>query len=351
MAGPSLPPRSLPQRRGRDHSLGMRLAARSFINEVNARYETLHRAFEEQFWGTKMALAADMYSVSELTRTKEEMEAFLADEAKLSKSRELLAQAETAELSESEVRTLKIFERTFGCYIMESAEARELRATATRAEGALEDARNKMTLGATMPGKGFVEMSSVGLRNTMRVDPDEAARKACWEGLRSIGNFITSNGFIELVRTRNAMARALGCAHAARWTAHPLRGHPLPLTAPPTHPGPHPVRAPHTPPVGTGGVAPYQSSRAHGVPPHPLPLQRYPCFYDYKVNQAEGFGKEALFAILDTLEIGTRGLMATALERLACTPHHRTPFFSPTSPSPHTLMPWCRLRWRVDPSP
>jgi hypothetical protein len=284
----------------------VRLAARTFINEVNTRYETLHRAFEEQFWGTKMALAADKYSVSELTRTKEEMEAFLADEAKLSRSRELLAQAETAELSESEARTLKIFKRTFGCYIMESATARELRASATRAEGALEDARNKMQLGATMPGKGFVEMSSVGLRNTMRVDPDEAVRKACWEGLRSIGDFVTSNGFVELVRTRNAMARALGCArsqlpthpsthsathprithlpthaptypHMARAlgcarsqpsphpVTHPCTHPPMyPPTHPPTHPPAHPLAHPHAPMAGVLWCA-------HATPLPPAP--------------------------------------------------------------------------------
>ena len=33
-------------------------------------------------------------------------------------------------------------------------------------------------------------------------------------------------------------------------------------------------------------------------------------YYDYKVTQAEGFGKVALFEILDTLETGTRPLMA-----------------------------------------
>ena len=38
---------------------------------------------------------------------------------------------------------------------------------------------------------------------------------------------------------------------------------------------------------------------------------------DYKVTQAEGFGKVALFEILDTLEQGTRPLMLTARERLA----------------------------------
>ena len=57
----------------------------NFIDSTNASYESLHRAFELQFWGTKMALSGKQYSTEELTRTKGEMEAFLADEAKLSK--------------------------------------------------------------------------------------------------------------------------------------------------------------------------------------------------------------------------------------------------------------------------
>merc|ERR1712185_326562 len=96
-------------------------------------------------------------------------------------------------------------------------------------------------------------MLSVALRNTMRVDPDAAVREACWRGLREIGSFVTDNGFVELVRKRNAMAKALG----------------------------------------------------------------YEDYYDYKVTQAEGFGKAALFEILDTLEAGTRPLLAAARARLA----------------------------------
>ena len=43
----------------------------------------------------------------------------------------------------------------------------------------------------------------------------------------------------------------------------------------------------------------------------------YVDYYDYKVTQAEGFGKGALFEILDTLELGTRPLMVAARDRLA----------------------------------
>ena len=62
----------------------------AFIEKVNTEYESLHRSFEEQFWGTKMALSDPKYSVPELTRTKTEMEAFLASKEKLEETRELV---------------------------------------------------------------------------------------------------------------------------------------------------------------------------------------------------------------------------------------------------------------------
>jgi oligoendopeptidase F len=232
---------------------------KEFIDGTNAGYEKVHRSFEEQFWGTKMALSdgtvlADgkgpaKYSVDELTRTKMEMEAFLADPAKLKQTREFL---KDPELTPAQLKTLKIFERTFGCYIMESEVARDKREESMKLEGTLESARNTMKLGAELEG-GFEEMSSVGLRNKMRTSPDEAVRKACYEGLRSIGPFVSSNGFVEVVKARNAMAKALG----------------------------------------------------------------YVDYYDYKVTQAEGFNKARLFEILDSLEVGTRDIMTKAREQLA----------------------------------
>lgn len=77
----------------------------NFIDSTNASYESLHRAFELQFWGTKMALSGKQYSTEELTRTKGEMEAFLADETKLSKTRELLKSVPEGSVEE---KTLKV---------------------------------------------------------------------------------------------------------------------------------------------------------------------------------------------------------------------------------------------------
>merc|ERR1719478_186466 len=112
----------------------MTMSASEFINDINTKYEGLHRSFEEQFWGTKMALKDAKYSTEELGRTKSEMEAFLADEEKLKLTREYLKGG----VSGDEEKTLKMLERTFGCYIMESEEALALRKEGTAIEGKLE---------------------------------------------------------------------------------------------------------------------------------------------------------------------------------------------------------------------
>eukprot|EP00931_Biecheleriopsis_adriatica_P004309 TRINITY_DN106001_c0_g1_i1.p1 TRINITY_DN106001_c0_g1~~TRINITY_DN106001_c0_g1_i1.p1 ORF type:complete len:701 (+),score=160.91 TRINITY_DN106001_c0_g1_i1:23-2104(+) len=223
-------------------------ALQAFIDDVNEEYEQVHSRFEEQFWGTKMALREGDFSVDALTRTKGEMESFLADPGRLAETRKWI---ESGVADEKQAKTLDMFVRTFQCYIMESEEALTLRKEGTEVENALQAARNTMKLGADLPD-GFVELSSVQLRMKMTTDADEEVRKASYEGLNSIGAFVCENGFVELVKKRNRMAKALG----------------------------------------------------------------YVDFYDYKVTQAEGFNKERLFEILDTLEVGTREQLTRAKANL-----------------------------------
>ena len=52
--------------------------AEAFVNKFNTDYEAKHLAFENQFWGTKMALSGD-FSAEKLSKTKTEMEDLLSD--------------------------------------------------------------------------------------------------------------------------------------------------------------------------------------------------------------------------------------------------------------------------------
>merc|ERR1711971_138624 len=161
-------------------------------------YEKVHVDFEDQFWGTKMALKDPKFTTDALSDTKGKMEKFLAEPKKLEEARHWL---KSGLANDEQTRTLKMFERTFSCYIMESDEAKVLREEVTKKESELEDQRNKLKLGADLPGSGFTELSSVALRNKMRTDTDEAVRKACYGGLCSIGPFICSNGFCDIVKS------------------------------------------------------------------------------------------------------------------------------------------------------
>ena len=111
--------------------------------------------------------AHPQYSTESLTTTKAKMEEFLASEEKLKQCRQfLMDDAERSTLSPMQKTTLKMLERTFGCYIMESDNAKQQRTAATQIEAKLESARNQMTLGLIDPASGdFKEMSSVARRD------------------------------------------------------------------------------------------------------------------------------------------------------------------------------------------
>eukprot|EP00955_Chlamydomonas_euryale_P078687 363193-Chlamydomonas_euryale.AAC.5 len=66
----------------------------------------------------QMSLAGN--SSEDLARTKTEYESFLGDPKQLAAVREMMQQPD---LSDDQVKTLKIFERTFQCYIIEDAAA------------------------------------------------------------------------------------------------------------------------------------------------------------------------------------------------------------------------------------
>jgi Angiotensin-converting enzyme len=217
--------------------------ARAFVDTFNSSYEVVHEAFENQFWGTKMALQDPVFSAENLSRTKKEMEDLLSDPATLAKAQELRTQVDDEQVG----KVLDIIIRTCRCNSMPPG-AKDIREAITESESKLEVARNSMKLGYKDPDGNLVEASSVGLRNKISTEADESIRKAAYEGLRLIGPFVLDNGFVDIIKKRNQVAKKLG----------------------------------------------------------------YVDFYDYKVTQAEGFGKTRLFEMLDDLEQGTRPIMEEA---------------------------------------
>jgi Angiotensin-converting enzyme/Peptidase family M3 len=224
--------------------------AQAFVDKFNEEYETKHRNFENQFWGTKMALADPQFTASNLTAAKKAKEDMLSDYGTVEKA-QALKDSLPADVSPKNLqKCLDIIIRTCKCYATSPA-VKAIREELSMKESQLEMERNRMELGYTDPhDKSFHSLSSVGLRNIMVTNKDEATRKAAYEGLRSIGPFVLDHGFVDIVKLRNKMAKELGFVD----------------------------------------------------------------YYDMKVTRAEGMSKRELFEVLDTLEESTRGLMEKSLK-------------------------------------
>ena len=190
------------------------------------------------------SLSFQTASPAALASTKTALEAWLADPANASAAS---AAAADPALTDDQRAAVAPLVSAFAVHAAPPAAA-PLRAALNEAEAALAAARGGMRLGWTSEDGDFKEASAVQLRTLLRTAPDEATRRAAYEGLRSVGPFVAER-FCDIVKMRNRLARAAG----------------------------------------------------DNVD-----------FYDYKVKAAEGMSKDELFAILDGLEAATRPLAERA---------------------------------------
>ena len=175
-----------------------------FIESFNAEYARVHKAYEDNFWATKMNLEGN--STDALTASFNALEAFLGDQSTLATVREYLAGTDA---SPEQVVVLKHIEKTLGCYIVESAEAKQVRESAVAMENKMNSARNKLKLQYT-EGGAKVDATPTVLRTKIRSSKDEDVRKSCWEATRAVGPFLLENGFPRIIAERNRFARTLG---------------------------------------------------------------------------------------------------------------------------------------------
>ena len=218
-----------------------------YLEELNDTYLELHRTKEMSFWETRMGIK-DRHE--ELVESDLALREWLADPEPLAQLRRLKDQGDA---TPEQMEVLNGWILMFSRNQIEDAEARELQREIAAQEGELQQGRGKMKLGYTTPDGEFTPASSVALGNAVRTSPDEAIRKAAFEGLRDIETYALENGWVDIVKKRNRFARMLG----------------------------------------------------------------FEDFYDYKVQWAEGFDKKTLFGYLDELEDRTRARAAEERERLA----------------------------------
>lgn len=219
----------------------------ALLNELNEKYVLVHREKEEAFWAHKMALSS--YQKGEFELKEKQFKDFVSQEGHLEKIRQELARTD---LTSDERIGLEGWRKFFEVNAIESREAKRLQEKLIGLEGELDRARRGMKLGFTDASGKWTDAGSDKMRLTLATAPEEATRRASWEGLSSIGPFILSQGYLEIVKERNRLGRLLG----------------------------------------------------------------YEDYYDYKVNLFEGFSKKKLFELLGELERDTRATCQERIQSL-----------------------------------
>jgi Zn-dependent oligopeptidase len=184
-------------------------AAQSFFDTLNRDYLQVHKAKEDLFWSTYMGTSEDHagFAAAE-ARYKD----FIADPAKLDATRAHLAALEEGggEGLDALRHGLRGWLALFEAHILDQPEARALMRELIAAEAALF-ARRKDYAPTHLNERGEREPATLSMLATnMATNPDEAARRSSFEAFGALERWVLENGFLDLVRLRNRLARTLG---------------------------------------------------------------------------------------------------------------------------------------------
>lgn len=184
------------------------------LDRVSHEYLALHTRKENLFWTSRMGTPGGADAQRTATEAENAWKAFLQDPSRVASLRTLEAQAST----DDERRIAAGWLAMLGAHVIESREGRTLSAEIVEREGDIERKRGEMALGYVHPDTGeFEPASSVRLALIIRTHPDVRVRRAAFEGLRSIETFVLTEGFLDIVRLRNRLARLLGFEDYYAW--------------------------------------------------------------------------------------------------------------------------------------
>jgi oligoendopeptidase F len=191
--------------------------ARELFNTLNSSYMAVHKTKEDLFWSTYMATSDDDagFAAAELAYKN-----FISDPTRLAAVRAALAalpaensQDGGAESTKELRHGLKGWLALFECNIVDSDAARQLMAELIQLESDLFTQRRDLVLKHTNEA-GVEEAASLSTLSTnLGSNPVEAARKSSHDALLQLEHWVLDNGLLDIVKKRNAFARAQGFAN------------------------------------------------------------------------------------------------------------------------------------------
>ncbi len=227
--------------------------ARTYFEKLNQDYLGVSTPKEKLFWTNYMGTTDDHEAFAAAETAYKD---FVANPERIAELRSRIAAAEQAPAGDERDRLLhglRGWLDFFEVNAIESADARDMASGLVQDDTDIFARRKELTLHYDNEAGERTEASTLVLRTNLVSATDEGVRKSSHDALLELERWVVDNGFPEMVRRRNAFARALG----------------------------------------------------------------YRNYFDYKVNFEERMTPETLFAILDEFEEQTRDAQQRGFGQLA----------------------------------
>jgi oligoendopeptidase F len=227
-------------------------SARDVFDTLNADYLIVHKTKEDLFWDTYMAVSDNDVGFAQAEQAYKD---FISDPKRLAMVRSALASLPENEtdLSEKALRSgLQGWVALFECNVIDSDAGRQLMGELIGLESDLFTKRRALVL-QHLNEAGLLEDATLStLATNMGTNPVEAARKSSHDAMLTLEQWVLDNGFLDIVKKRNAFAREQG----------------------------------------------------------------FDNYFDYKVQKSEQMSTAQLFSVLDDFELRTRATNSRALKEL-----------------------------------
>lgn len=175
------------------------------LQDFNERFLSLHVPKEDLFWKTYMGHEG----ASGLDKAEAQYAAFLSDPKNLETARAALGEAR-GKAPDSEVKGLQGWVDLFSAHCIESPKARQLQQEVIELESRIFEKRSKVELSFTDEAGNKVVGTTNTMSSNIAANPSEGIRRTSHEALLGLEEWVSRNGFPELVRKRNELARELG---------------------------------------------------------------------------------------------------------------------------------------------
>jgi len=186
------------------------MTATAYLDSLNQRYLSIHRAKEDFFWETYMGISDDHNGS---TKAETEWTTFLSTSSQLTELKKQIKIAESLADSDEKNQTLiglKGWLATFQAHALESEEAQTLKAELIKFEANLFEKKQNYVMKYVDEDGNDAEGSLPVLSANIRTSADENVRQSSHQALLDLEQWLLENGFLELVKLRNKFARSLG---------------------------------------------------------------------------------------------------------------------------------------------